>query len=387
MLTTYRRHQKTCPHKQEGRKYRRCRCPIWIDGTVHGEEIRESLKTRNWDQAAELARKRETEPLSGAQEQQPVGLTAAAASFLLDLNRRGLVQSTIRKYELLFRQMQTFATDKGLRFLQEFDLVMLRDFCASWTQGNNTSLKKLERLRAFFRYAVESKWVADNPATKIKNPKVRATPTMPFRKEEVIEILAACDRYTDSYGRVRQWNGRRLRALVLLLRYSGLRIGDAVCISRDRIVGNKLFLYTAKTGTPVYIPLPEFVVTALDAVERSNEQYFFWSGTSDEGSTARHYSAYLAKLFKLAGVTGGHAHRFRDTFAVELLLAGVALENVSVLLGHSSIRITEKHYSPWVRARQEQLEADVIRTLSRDTLVLDSRKGTLEVHGIQEAVN
>jgi integrase len=35
---------------------------------------------------------------------------------------------------------------------------------------------------------------------------------------------------------------------------------------------------------------------------------------------------------------------------------------VSVLLGHSSIKVTEKHYSPWVRARQEQLEADIRRT-------------------------
>ncbi len=31
----------------------------------------------------------------------------------------------------------------------------------------------------------------------------------------------------------------------------------------------------------------------------------------------------------------------------------------SVLLGHSSLKITEKHYAPWVKARQEQLEAAV----------------------------
>src|SRR2546423_263022 len=52
----------------------------------------------------------------------------------------------------------------------------------------------------------------------------------------------------------------------------------------------------------------------------------------------------------------------RDTFSVELLLAGVPIERVSILLGHQSVRITEKHYAPWVRARQEQLEADIRRT-------------------------
>jgi integrase len=41
------------------------------------------------------------------------------------------------------------------------------------------------------------------------------------------------------------------------------------------------------------------------------------------------------------------------------------MDRVSVLLGHSSIKVTEKHYSPWVRARQEQLEADVRRTWER----------------------
>jgi len=37
---------------------------------------------------------------------------------------------------------------------------------------------------------------------------------------------------------------------------------------------------------------------------------------------------------------------FRVTFAVECLLIGVPLDRVSVLLGPSSIRVTEKHYSP-----------------------------------------
>ena len=155
-------------------------------------------------------------------------------------------------------------------------------------------------------------------------------------------------------------NAVRLRALVFLLRYSGLRIRDAVTLSRNRIQDDKLFLYTAKTGTAVYCPLPPFVVKALDVIPAST--YFFWTGLSKPKSAVGDWQRSLKRLLILAGVPDGHAHRFRDTFSVELLLAGVPIERVSILLGHQSVRITEKHYAPWVRARQEQLEADVRRT-------------------------
>jgi len=59
-----------------------------------------------------------------------------------------------------------------------------------------------------------------------------------------------------------------------------------------------------------------------------------------------------------------------------LLLAGVPIERVSILLGHQSVRITEKHYAPWVRARQEQLEADVRKTWE----VPKEGEGKTEVH-------
>jgi hypothetical protein len=60
---------------------------------------------------------------------------------------------------------------------------------------------------------------------------------------------------------------------------------------------------------------------------------------------------------------------------------GVPLERVSVLLGHTSMRVTERHYAPWVRARQEQLEADVRRTWDQDPVAFTQTKGTYKVHG------
>ena len=51
MLTRFRRHRENCPHKSKGRRYTRCRCPIWTDGYARGKRILKSLKTTDWQDA------------------------------------------------------------------------------------------------------------------------------------------------------------------------------------------------------------------------------------------------------------------------------------------------------------------------------------------------
>ena len=129
------------------------------------------------------------------------------------------------------------------------------------------------------------------------------------------------------------------------------------------------------------------VIKAIDAAPRSSDHYFFWTGKSTVRSSKGKWQRRLQRLFHLANIATGHAHRFRDTFAVELLLAGVPLDRVSVLLGHSSIRITERHYAPWTRSRQEQIEADLKAAWKVDPIILTTGRGSTEMRRRVRQVN
>jgi integrase/recombinase XerD len=367
-----------CAHRSEGRKYRRCQCPIWVDGFISGMEVRKSLKTANWQKAQDFLREWEAKESEPKTPQETMSIQAAGEKFLTDAATRKLNESTIYKYRLLFKQITDFVLRRGLRYLAELDLPMLDEFRAEWKDGPRSGLKKLERLKAFFRFCERRKWVNDNPTLALKGPKIQNRPTMPFTHADMLKVFAAFEKYSRRAG---LRNAQRLKAFVLVLRYSGMRIGDAVRCGVGRITGNKLFLYTQKTGVPVHSILPDFVLRELDAAPKSSEEHFFRTGKSKLHSAIGKWQRRLQALFKLAEVQGGHAHRFRDTFAVELLLAGVPLERVSVLLGHQSVRITERHYSPWVRARQEQLEQDLKRVWEQDPIALMVTKGTPRVHG------
>lgn len=397
MLTIYRRHRKDCPRRGEAeirvhvngdlfiRKGQgKCSCVLWVDGFYEGRELRKSLHTCDWKKAQDRVRTwevRQDQPTAAAE---PMTIQLAAERFLADARARQLAECTVYKYRLLFKQIENFAQRHGLRFLKELDLQALDEFRTEWKDGPRSSLKKLERLRAFLRFCERRKWIDDNPAVCLKAPKIWIKPTMPFTHTEMMKIYAAFDKYRKRAGVA---NAQRLKAFVLLLRYSGMRIGDTVKCEVDRIVGSKLFLYTQKTGVPVHCVLPDFVIRELEAAPKSSEGHFFWTGKSKLHSAIGKWQRRLQNLFKLAEIQGGHAHRFRDTFAVELLLTGMPLEEVSVLLGHQSVRITERHYAPWVRARQEQLESNLKRAWSQDPVALMIKKGTNQVHGKYKRIN
>lgn len=301
---------------------------------------------RDWEELGRVGAVRKLVP----------SIAEAVGQYLTDCRAR-LRPASVKKYRSLTEtHLLRFCAARGFTRLEQLDVVASRDFRNSWTFAPVTQSKNLEYLRGFMKFCLLSGWIPTNPAVSVKSPRVPHIPTLPFSEPEFQKLLKGCTKQSI--------NGARLRALILLLRYSGLRISDAVRLKRSEVRNGRVFLYQEKTGTPVNVPIPSVVQAALKSLHSEGE-HFFWSGRGALSTGIETMRRGFYALAESTGVENAHFHRLRDTFAVNLLLAGVPIDQVSVLLGHNSVKVTEKHYSPWIKARQDQLEAAVRRTWRR----------------------
>ena len=285
-------------------------------------------------------------------------LSDACNAFLDDGRSRNLRPSTLDNYRAVLGQLRDFANEHGMSEVSQIDPAALGAWRSSWEIRPATHQLRLALLKRFFDFTVDAGWIAKSPAAKLKPPKNDASPTMPLAREEISAMFAAAGGAT------------RERALLMLMRYSGLAIRDATTLRRDAVDGPLLTLRRAKSGELVICELPRPVARELQSWGR-HQRHFFWTGRSNAGTVSNYWRQRLARIAEKAGVPDFRPHRLRDTFAVELLLADVSIEDVSVLLGHSSVHTTERYYAPWDRSRRDRLARIVRDAHKRDPLLAE----------------
>src|ERR1022692_2457928 len=119
------------PARQQRQKHRRCNCPIWVDGTISGAEIRKSLDMRDWQRAQDLIRTWEAEGTATVTVP-PVPIAEARAAFVADAKARNLREPTLKKYRQLFDDIEAFCKLSGLLHIKQIELPTLRAFHAAW---------------------------------------------------------------------------------------------------------------------------------------------------------------------------------------------------------------------------------------------------------------
>jgi site-specific recombinase XerD len=356
MLTIWRRHTDACPHRSKGRNVLKCSCPLWADGYVNGKRVlRQSLKTRDMARARKKAVALESPDLHVFK---PIG--EAVAAFLDHCGSATLKFSTIRKYRNSLNHLKAFCEGRKIDAISELTIDHLDAFRASRALKPITSSKELELLRQFCGFCADRKWCLENVAKRIKSPRnITPNSVEPFSTNEVATIISACD----TIGRG-PYERLRARAMILILRYTAIRIGDVALLDRARISRDgdrwRIFLRTEKSGKPVFLPIPGELKAALDLVPapRGSDQdcrWFFWNGASSERAMKGIAERSLASVFKASNVPRAHAHRFRHTLATELLGSGASFEEVADILGNSP-EVVRKHYAKWSPARQSRID-------------------------------
>jgi integrase/recombinase XerD len=381
VITLFVRHSEGC--KYAGDEFsRRCQCRKHLRWTHEGKQHRQKTGARSWEEAEEIKRRlqdqlagRTTDTTDNAR-----AVSDAVSVFIKDKKVQGVTPGVIKKYTLELDRLSQFCVSKGVYTVRGITRELLTDFCSTWETwypSSYTRAKVRERCRTFLRYCYEAKWLERIPA--LPKIKIEEPPTMPLTADEYARLLDALH-----VANPRRWDGKmssqaltdstraRIRALFQLMRWSGLAIRDAVTLERAEIQHDaakdvyRIVTARQKTGTHVSVPIPADVAKELLAVANGNARYIFWTGDGRGETIAKTWaSRYVRPVFEAAGIpSDGHmlSHRLRDTFAVDLLEKGVPLEEVSKLLGHESIKTTERHYAKWVKGRQDRLDSLVMGT-------------------------
>jgi integrase len=278
-------------------------------------------------------------------------------------------RGTWKKYRCGLRLLVSFCESAGIAALADLTPDALEDFRGTRNIGRVTWKVERQMLITFFGHCVRRKWIATNPAKELKAPhNLKPNEVVPYTLDEESRILAACDqigggKYNRSGARYEQL---RARAMIMLLRHTALRVSDVCTLRKDGVSWDpekavwRVFLHTQKTGDPVFLPIPEPLKLALDALPLPRNsahdcRYYFWNGQSSRRAVVGIAERTLSAVFKKSGVKGAHAHRYRHTLATRLLGQGATFEEVADILGNSP-GVVRKHYGKWSKGRQNNID-------------------------------
>jgi integrase/recombinase XerD len=381
-LSIYRRHSVDCRvHKlkltaSEKKFFTDCDCPIWLTGSTDREKYpRQALGVRDWPAAEAKLRS-----LGAAAKDETVHGPKIDDCIERYLDGRDDVKpKTLAQYKLLLGRLKDFAHGKNKFFMREVTVDVLEDFKTYGLAGlagtsKGTSIAKLAH---FLRESYRRGWITESLVEKMRKHKAVYEQKQPYSDKEVKLILDAAGKInggTTGYAK----SAATFRILIELMLETGLRVSDAVKFDPARCVKSKfLWIYSFHPRKAKKNDAPKLIDVYLTAKLKKKITECEWlsedlpfayravSGGEETDYLGQAVYERLQAVGKASGVGDCRPHRLRDTFAVRLLTKGVPLEDVSKLLGHATIAVTEKYYAPWVASRKLRLERLLSETFAK----------------------
>lgn len=384
-VAVYSRHRAGCKWAGDDRRLG-CDCPkmlSWYRGKLH----RISAQTCDGQVAEGKARDLEA-GFKAAVKGEPLPekktgklLEDAMADFLRGKEQNGITAKHVAKLRYELGEFSKFALAKGLVMVADIQTEHVLIWRNALQGAQNTRAKKVFRLIGFFEFCVEMGWVLRNVARAqsivIQYSDQQEPKALTDAQFEC--LLAAIPKVN---GRTSDGRRRKLRSLLLLMRWTGLAIRDAVCIERARFEKSgkefwKVFLRRAKTGHPVFCTLKSDILEQIMAGANPNGRWLFVErvpeGEKELDNMVQTWATLMRNLGEVAQLKDEHdspikfhSHMLRHTFVSWCLHHGLPTEDVAALIG-DSVQIVARHYSGWIAGRQERLSERMMYALRNGT--------------------
>lgn len=268
------------------------------------------------------------------------------------------------------RAIRSSFADLMVLHLDEIDAKRIEKLRSTWLEAGlapATANRNLVRLKGLLSRAVEWGALEAHPLTKVRRLKVDKRSRVRYLTiEEEQRLRQAMDDRQETIQAERdsanQWRSDRkkellpdlratafadhLKPLVLVSINTGMRRGEVFNLTwADVDLKNKFVTVEgdgAKSGQTRHIPLnKEALSTLQEWHKQSPKTGFVFPG--QKGARLDNVKKSWDGLLKLAKVEGFRWHDLRHTFASKLVMAGVPLNTVRELLGHSDIAMTLRY--------------------------------------------
>jgi integrase/recombinase XerC len=243
---------------------------------------------------------------------------------------------------------------------QELDTIACRSFLAGLHGHNDPASvgRKLSSLKTFFRLLVRRKLIAANPLAALRGPK-RAHHLPAFLgKEEASRLLDGRQAHGISHGELET---TRDQALFEVLYGSGLRISEACHLDLDDVVpdgnGAKITVRMGKgdkdrivpaggkawQAVQNYLPSRASLMTSVMAQGKPVDVQALFLSRRGLRMGDREARRKLDRRERENDVKRVSPHALRHSFATHLLGEGADLRSIQELLGHASLRTTQRY--------------------------------------------
>ena len=120
-----------------------------------------------------------------------------------------------------------------------------------------------------------------------------------------------------------------------------------------------IYLYRSKVSNDDFIPMTNRLRTTLLNRRKSADGEYVFPGRFGGHKTIQNNRA-LEAAFRRAGLVDISSHNLRKTFATRLLSRGAAITDVQHLLGHASVKTTERTYAAFVKNERFKQTIDLL---------------------------